>query len=148
MNKLPPLEPGIHYHIYNRVNGSENLFRKEADYRRFLLLYDKYISPVADTMAWVLMPNHFHFLVKIREGMVYKYSKEDFIRATPSNTEKYAGMEASSPFSNTGAASSPLSNVGRSTNAGASGFEAVKWKAVHLPASERPGSVNKGIEFI
>lgn len=27
---------------------------------------DKYISPVADTFAWVLMKNHFHFLVRIK----------------------------------------------------------------------------------
>jgi REP element-mobilizing transposase RayT len=28
-------------------------------------LYDKYITPVADTFAWVLMGNHFHLLVRI-----------------------------------------------------------------------------------
>lgn len=78
MTNLPPLNPGSYYHIYNRANGSENLFREEANYLRFLELYDKYISPVADTFAWVLMPNHFHVLAWIKEGMYYKYSKEDF----------------------------------------------------------------------
>jgi hypothetical protein len=30
-------------------------------------LYDKHISPIADTFAWVLMRNHFHLLVRIKE---------------------------------------------------------------------------------
>jgi putative transposase len=30
-------------------------------------LYDKYISAETDTFAWVLMPNHFHFVVRIKE---------------------------------------------------------------------------------
>jgi REP element-mobilizing transposase RayT len=30
-------------------------------------LYEKYIDVVANTFAWVLMPNHFHFLVQIKE---------------------------------------------------------------------------------
>jgi REP element-mobilizing transposase RayT len=29
--------------------------------------YKKYISPVADTYAWCLMPNHFHLLLRIKE---------------------------------------------------------------------------------
>ena len=35
----------------------------------FVNLYDKYISPVAKTYAWVLMRNHFHLLVKIKVVM-------------------------------------------------------------------------------
>ena len=61
------LEPGTYYHIYNRANGSENLFRKAENYRYFLRQWDKYISPVAVSLAYCLMPNHFHFLVRVRE---------------------------------------------------------------------------------
>lgn len=71
------LEPGNFYHIYNRGINSCNLFRKPDNYEHFLELYDKYISPVADTYAWVLMPNHFHLLVRVRENVVYKYSNAD-----------------------------------------------------------------------
>ncbi|SHF99563.1 hypothetical protein SAMN05444274_11739 [Mariniphaga anaerophila] len=61
------LEYGQFYHIYNRgINGC-NLFRENENYEYFLHLYDKYVSPVADTFAWVLMRNHFHFLVRIRK---------------------------------------------------------------------------------
>ncbi len=65
--KTTPLEYGRFYHIYNRgINGC-NLFRENENYEYFLHLYDKYISLVAETYAWVLMRNHFHLLVKIKE---------------------------------------------------------------------------------
>ena len=65
---------GNFYHIYNRGINSCNLFRESADYMHFLNLSAIYVAPVADIYAWVLMSNHFHCLVKIRENMVYKYS--------------------------------------------------------------------------
>ncbi|WP_319503077.1 hypothetical protein [uncultured Draconibacterium sp.] len=64
--KTTPLEYGQFYHIYNRgVNGC-NLFRENENYEYFLHLYNKYISRVAETYAWVLMRNHFHFLVQVK----------------------------------------------------------------------------------
>ena len=64
--KTTPLEYGKFYHIYNRgINGC-NLFQENENYEYFLYLYNKYISKVADTFAWVLMRNHFHFLVRIK----------------------------------------------------------------------------------
>jgi REP element-mobilizing transposase RayT len=30
-------------------------------------LYEKYIDPIADTFAWVLMPNHFHLLIRLKD---------------------------------------------------------------------------------
>lgn len=55
------------YHIYNRgINGC-NLFHETDNYHYFLHLFNKYISPVASTYAWVLMKNHFHFLIKTKK---------------------------------------------------------------------------------
>ena len=67
MQQIEPLIDGNYYHIYNRGIDSCNLFKEPDNFEYFLNLYDKYISPVADTFAWVLMPNHFHFLVRIKE---------------------------------------------------------------------------------
>jgi len=67
MQQIEPLIPGNYYHIYNRGIDSCNLFAKPDNFEYFLSLYDKYISPVADTFAWVLMPNHFHFLIRLKE---------------------------------------------------------------------------------
>ncbi|TDN98357.1 transposase [Sunxiuqinia elliptica] len=63
---IPPLEHNHFYHIYNRGINSCNLFQENTNYEYFLSLYAKYISPVANTYAWVLMRNHFHLLVKIK----------------------------------------------------------------------------------
>jgi len=63
----PKLEYNKCYHIYSRANGRENLFVAEADYTRFLNLYEKYIETIADTYAFCLMKNHFHLLVKIKD---------------------------------------------------------------------------------
>lgn len=64
---MEPIESGYFYHIYNRGINSCDLFSDENDFIRFLNLYEKYIDPVAETYAWCLMPNHFHFLVRIKE---------------------------------------------------------------------------------
>ncbi|MBF8283376.1 MAG: hypothetical protein HW378_2291 [Anaerolineales bacterium] len=62
-----PLHPGQYYHIYNRGNNRENVFREERNYPYFLKLYAKYIEPIAETYAYCLLRNHFHLLVRIRE---------------------------------------------------------------------------------
>ena len=77
MQQIEALTYGNYYHIYNRGINSCDLFRNADNYEYFLNLYDKYISPIADTYAWVLMPNHFHFLIKVKENIVYKYSNAD-----------------------------------------------------------------------
>ena len=51
------------YHIYNQGNNRQTIFFQARDYLLFLHLYKKLIHPVADTMAWCLMPNHFHFMI-------------------------------------------------------------------------------------
>jgi REP element-mobilizing transposase RayT len=77
MQQTETLIYGNYYHIYNRGINSCDLFRETYNYEYFLSLYDKFISPIADTYAWVLMPNHFHLLLKIKENITYKYSNAD-----------------------------------------------------------------------
>jgi len=67
MQSFERLEHGNYYHIFYCGNNGENLFRENRDYEHFLRLHDKYLEPVADTFAWVLMKNHFHFLVRVKE---------------------------------------------------------------------------------
>jgi putative transposase len=63
---MQPLYPNTSYHIFNHGNGFENLFLQEANFHYFLEKYALYISPIAETYAYCLMPNHFHFVVHIR----------------------------------------------------------------------------------
>jgi putative transposase len=67
MQQIEPLVHGKYFHIFNRGTNSCNLFAESANYKHFLELYDKYIPQVAETYAWVLMKNHFHVIVRIKE---------------------------------------------------------------------------------
>jgi REP element-mobilizing transposase RayT len=73
-----PFEPDKMYHIYNHANGSDLLFHSEDNYFQFLKYYSELLAPILDTYAYCLMPNHFHWLVKI------KSEKEifDFLRTS------------------------------------------------------------------
>lgn len=85
--KTIPLEYGHFYHIYNRGINACNLFKDKDNYEYFLYLYDKYISLVAETFAWVLMRNHFHILVRI------KTEKEiPFMGETPEGLKNTSGL--------------------------------------------------------
>lgn len=60
------MDPNSYYHVYTHANGNENLFRSKENYRFFLKRYNHFISPIADTMAYCLMPNHLHLLIQIK----------------------------------------------------------------------------------
>lgn len=53
------------YHIYNynQGNNRQKIFLNSSDYLIFLSLYNKLILPYSETLAWCLMPNHFHFMI-------------------------------------------------------------------------------------
>ncbi|MCO5262692.1 MAG: transposase [Lentimicrobium sp.] len=61
------LEEGAVYHIFNRGNNKENIFRTEDNYFYFLNKATFYLKPYYDVYAYCLMPNHFHFLLRVRE---------------------------------------------------------------------------------
>ena len=86
-----PLLYGQYHHIYNHGNNGETLFREERNYPYFLKLYAQYIEPVAETYAYCLMPNHFHFLVRIKDWQ----SSEDCQSCPP---EDCRSLEASHAF--------------------------------------------------
>jgi putative transposase len=98
-----PLFPGNYYHIYNHANGSDNLFLSSENYRYFLRKYAHFISPVADTFAYCLMPNHIHFLIRIKsEGELqaaYQYKTRSSKVLLEKDIPKYLSREFASLFS-------------------------------------------------
>jgi putative transposase len=71
------LIPDQVYHVYSHATGDDNFFRSDENYRYFLQKYQKHILPIADTYAYCLMPNHFHFMIRIRgEEELMKYFKK------------------------------------------------------------------------
>jgi len=95
MSKIEPLDYGKVYHIYNRGVNKMNIFRTERNYEYFMKLYFERIGPIADTYCWVLMKNHFHFMVRI------KTLKEIFDKlATSMEAGKLKKMNPSRQFAN------------------------------------------------
>ena len=74
-----PFTPNNIYHIYNQGNNRQTIFFNHRDYLIFLNLYKRLFSVNCSTIAWCLMPNHFHFMIKtderceerIKQGGIY-----------------------------------------------------------------------------
>ncbi len=88
-------------HIYNRANGRENLFREYENYRYFLQQWHKYVTRVAQTLDYCLMPNHFHIFVKVDEETdIQQQRREKRDLQGFQNLEGFKGLKISQQFSN------------------------------------------------
>ncbi|NGP88063.1 transposase [Fodinibius halophilus] len=59
------LETGCYYHLYNRSNNCERLFRNTDNYLYFLDNFRNRFEDLLSVFAYCLMPTHFHFLIKV-----------------------------------------------------------------------------------
>ncbi|SFO70392.1 REP element-mobilizing transposase RayT [Algoriphagus ornithinivorans] len=62
-----PFLAGDFFHIYSRTNGEELLFRNEENYNYFLKKYQDHCSGYFSTLSYCLLPNHFHFMIQVKE---------------------------------------------------------------------------------
>ena len=65
--KLEKLEKDHYYHIFNRGINSSIIFQNEDNMAYFLSLIDKHLIEKVNILAYCLMNNHFHLIVKIIE---------------------------------------------------------------------------------
>jgi REP element-mobilizing transposase RayT len=69
MPRRGPIDPQGYYHIGSRGNYGQPLFRSTDQYELFLKLYGRSATKYSwETLTWVLMPNHHHFIIKLTEG--------------------------------------------------------------------------------
>ncbi len=60
-------EAGKIYHCYNQGNNREKIFLEDRHYLYFIDKMKRYLLPNADILAYCLMPNHFHWLIVMKE---------------------------------------------------------------------------------
>jgi REP element-mobilizing transposase RayT len=65
MDRFEPIVTNEFYHVYNRGNNKQRVFHDEADYKAFIKkLEDAVLRRGVTVVAYVLMPNHYHILVR------------------------------------------------------------------------------------
>ncbi|MBN2521595.1 MAG: hypothetical protein JXB17_13870 [Bacteroidales bacterium] len=64
-----PLEADKYYNIYNRGNNYEKIYYKEENYYYFLKKFKEYLYEFIEVYAYCLLPNHFHFLIKVKDAI-------------------------------------------------------------------------------
>ncbi|MBN1950845.1 MAG: transposase [Bacteroidales bacterium] len=55
------------YHLYNQGNNRQDIFFKHENYLYFLDKMKIHILPHCDILAYCLMPNHFHIMIRVNE---------------------------------------------------------------------------------
>lgn len=93
--QIDNIEESFFYHIYNRGNNGGNIFFELENYRYFLKLLNKYISPVADVYCYCLLKNHFHLLIRVKH--LFEINTKEL---TYSTVESPKYVNASKQFSN------------------------------------------------
>jgi len=60
-------QAGELYHVFNQGNNRQKIFFGRDNYLFFLKKMKTHLIPHCDLMAWCLMPNHFHWMIRIPE---------------------------------------------------------------------------------
>jgi REP element-mobilizing transposase RayT len=65
---------GALYHVMNRGNRRERVFRRQADYELFLDRLGRFAKEFnVEVLAYCLMPNHFHAFLRTREANLSQF---------------------------------------------------------------------------
>ena len=59
-----PVLPEKYYHIFNKANNNELIFKENSDYQLFMKNLGELLADNIDIFAFCLMPNHFHLLIQ------------------------------------------------------------------------------------
>ncbi len=65
----PPIDPQGYYHVSTRGNFGQPLFEAAGEHELYLSLYGRTALKLGwITLAWTLLWNHHHFLIKLTDG--------------------------------------------------------------------------------
>ncbi|MCW1930260.1 MAG: transposase [Candidatus Kerfeldbacteria bacterium] len=91
-----------YYHVFDRGNNKQTIFREIEDYFYFLKLLHYYLSEPGETLrvnfyqdicvlTYCLLPNHFHLMIKqTKERSISKFMQVILQRYTHYHNKKYA----------------------------------------------------------
>ena len=81
-----PIEPGFTYHIYNRGNNYQEVFFTNQDYQFFLDKFKFYLAAYCNVYAYALLPNHYHFLLRVNDDIPHLSFSKQFSKCILSYT--------------------------------------------------------------
>lgn len=65
--KQEKFEYDTFFHVYNRGNNKEDIFKEDKNYSYFLKLVRQHLLDVAEIYAYCLLKNHFHIVLRIKD---------------------------------------------------------------------------------
>lgn len=97
MNYHIPLETEGVYHVFNHGNGRENVFYDDINYDYFINRLRFHTWPTCDILAYNLLPNHFHLVIKVRTDFSIERGSERWCNY---RKEPYRKLNPNQQFSN------------------------------------------------
>ena len=92
MPRAPRIQiPNLLFHVINRGNGRQNIFRSQKDYHEYLKLIQRFKEDhPLKLYHYVLMPNHVHFLLEpLEEGVISAFMQKLTLSHTRRFNAKY-----------------------------------------------------------
>src|SRR6056297_77819 len=77
------LYPGRIYHIYNRGNNHQKIFFERKNYFYFIQKMETHLHKHTDILAWCLMPNHFHWMIKVHDD----YASDHYLSSSKNESD-------------------------------------------------------------
>lgn len=69
--------PGGLYHVFNQGNNKRPIFYGRDNYLFFLKKMRIHLNEHCDILAWCLMPNHFHWLIRVPDDYTCSFDEMD-----------------------------------------------------------------------
>jgi len=75
--------PGEIYHVYNQGNNGQTVFFNTDNYLLFIKKMQTCLSMDCDLLAWCLMPNHFHWMIKVSDNYPVSFNNSEHKKDLP-----------------------------------------------------------------